>query len=458
MSRNEVCGEAKLGNTSFLFARLGSNNISLAVVGQGTPEVSVHEKLTLDSNTVQNFRKLKRAIKGYINSQNVEVNYAAVSLSRELVAFAVIDLPVAERKYLREAVEDKLEKHFPCNKDDLVFDCRELAAVDGQMKVLVTTAKKCVIEPLVKAIEEEGLPVQLVEPEPVSRWHGFQSGNFQSGDFQSEDIAGLVYRDDDGYGVDFFDGHDLLMSVSGAHCGVDCGIVDGSVREFQKKLPSFNVPRLWFAEEKVDVSDERYSFQTAGFPEMAVEKGIARGLERHHKGINLWRKSVGKRTSILYLAASIVVMGLALYFWINYCFIKLDKKKEYLRNLSSVVQEQQNIIEKNSKLELAFGQAQEPSANMEMLYDERVSTVNILREIKDIMPPAIRGQENMWLESFLFKQGGDMRYVLKLKIIAPKGEEFALRERFGKSEMFENVKVKSAQESVFHVEVTVKKK
>lgn len=438
---------------TFLSIRVRASSVKMQLAGIDGSGVTIYAETLLEAGSVADSQKISESITELLAKSDEKPTEAVVSVSRDLVAFALVEFPAVARGELREAVEFELEKLYPCQAYDLFFWCREVFATKKMIKALVASAKKSLFAPVIDAVKGNGINLELLVPENI-----LMDAAIESEPKPGRGFTGVLYKVGEIFGADVYRHGGLLFSgLVEKYFGGPGVVADETERRLRKEYPSEALDIEWSVVGEDVCCEDESLFKKIPLPKHAVEMGMAATLNNKASAINLLYVHKEKRASILYLVAAVLTVAFALGAWINYSFARLEHKRLYQLSLSKAVNEQAAIAAKNRNLDMAFESAQSFSADMQALHDERVSVLNILRELRRLFPP--KKNKNPWIKDFKLELNGTPQnpgqYTLRMQVVYPGGEEFGLQELLRNSKMFNDVKVKTHKDGLFSVEAAV---
>ncbi len=131
------------------------------------------------------------AIGSLVSSLKVKVRDVVTSVSGNAVRIQKISLPSMSKEELEESIQWEAEQYIPFDISDVNIDFQILDTLDdgsGQMEVILSAAKKDVINEYVAVISEAGLNVVIVDVDCFAIENMFDV-NYQ---FETGDIVALV--------------------------------------------------------------------------------------------------------------------------------------------------------------------------------------------------------------------------------------------------------------------------
>jgi type IV pilus assembly protein PilM len=131
------------------------------------------------------------AIGSLVSSLKVKIRDVVTSVSGNAVRIQKISLPSMSKEELEESIQWEAEQYIPFDISDVNIDFQILDTLDdgsGQMEVILSAAKKDVINEYVAVISEAGLNVVIVDVDCFAIENMFDV-NYQ---FETGDIVALV--------------------------------------------------------------------------------------------------------------------------------------------------------------------------------------------------------------------------------------------------------------------------
>jgi type IV pilus assembly protein PilM len=140
---------------------VGNSHIKLVQVSGkpgSAPTLSNFDVITIE----QGEEGLNKALKDIAKTlPNKEVS---ISVSGPAAIVRYIELPKMNEEELKSSMKYEAEKYIPFNLKDVIIDCQVLETLPrGKVKVLLTAAKKDVVNERIKSIEGAGLSVKLID-------------------------------------------------------------------------------------------------------------------------------------------------------------------------------------------------------------------------------------------------------------------------------------------------------
>jgi len=216
----------------------GADSWSVVHMSSSAFKVDVERFVSFKGST---FEDKMAGLKGYISAEGLKNVRIAIGLPRESSLSMVLDIPAPGVESIEGILAYELEKHIPLEPGEIHHGFQVLKRDQKLFSVLLATAKKGIVAPIVDNFTEAGL-----RPDYVTTWHAsiFNALSY-SNDIAPEKNIAFIGMNKKSCTLDIFSGLKPLYSKSfaidgGADAGeANLGIIE---RELRRSILSLAGP------------------------------------------------------------------------------------------------------------------------------------------------------------------------------------------------------------------------
>ncbi len=140
-----------------------------------TPADSVKEGVVIDTKTVG------EALKQCMRDAHISATSANIAVAGGSVVVRTVRIPKMNEATLRKSIRYEAGRYVPSSVEDSYIEFEILGEVDDvQMDVMIVAAPKDVVESRIKACQEAGLEVEVVDVEPFCAYRSLLESDPQS--------------------------------------------------------------------------------------------------------------------------------------------------------------------------------------------------------------------------------------------------------------------------------------